>query len=388
MDRQAEESEFFIGLMSGTSMDGIDAALVEFRPSPDDQGGRIELIAALCHPLDTSLVRALQDLVETGDTSLKRLGQLDAQLGQCFADAAAQLLKKSSLPAARISAIGSHGQTIWHDVGATDKQLANSMQIADPNRIAQQTGITTVADFRRRDIAAGGQGAPLVPAFHAAYFATDQEDRITLNIGGIANIALLPRDQGAPILGCDTGPGNCLLDRWIQRHHNKKYDAGGEWARAGTVNHPLLDALLADPYFSQESPKSTGTDYFSIDWLLKRLSGLDEPSPEDVQCTLVELTARSIRDTCLDMMPNAQAIYVCGGGAQNAYLMERLARLVDPIRVETTASLGIDPDWVEAMAFAWIARETLANRAANCPSVTGASQPVVLGAIYPAFSRK
>jgi len=381
------DSEFFIGLISGTSMDGVDAALVEFKQT-SPTADHVELIHALCYPIDPSLVKSLQGLVETGQISLGELGQMDARLGDTFAQATLALLEQAGVSADRVKAIGSHGQTIWHDTNTADKNLTNSLQIADPNRIAQKTGITTVADIRRRDIAAGGQGAPLVPAFHAQFFSDEEEDRIALNIGGIANITLLASQPDSPTLGFDTGPGNCLLDRWIERQLGKKQDENGSWAKAGIVKQELLECLLTDPYFSQPPPKSTGTEYFSFNWLEGKLAGFENLRPEDVQCTLVELTAKTIRDSCIALMPEAKTVYVCGGGAHNSYLMERLSVLFGKTRVSTTLYLGIDPDWVEAMAFAWIARETLAGRAGNCPSVTGANQPVVLGGIYPAFSSK
>jgi anhydro-N-acetylmuramic acid kinase len=365
--------ELYIGLMSGTSMDGIDAALVRLE---DD---RIELADSLHHPWPEALIADIRAMAAGGSTSLDRLGRLDAAVGEAFAAAALNLLQQNSLAANEVSAIGSHGQTLCHGPLGPHPY---SLQIGDPNRIAEQTGITTVADFRRRDIAAGGQGAPLVPAFHRAFLHSAEENRVVLNIGGIANITLLPAAENSAVTGYDTGPGNCLMDRWIGRHRQQHYDAGGAWAAEGQLQPELLWRLLEDPYFSQPPPKSTGTEYFTLDWLLQRLPA--DISPVDVQATLAGLTARSIADAIRDSQPDTERLLICGGGIHNQRLMLLLDIELPGITVESTAQHGMDPDWVEAMAFAWLARQTLKKKPGNLPTVTGAGHSRVLGGIYQA----
>lgn len=363
----------FIGLMSGTSMDGIDAALVRCA------GQRVELLASHCHPWPADLQAAIRSLAVQGHGSLARLGELDAAAGEVFADAVQRLLAAADLPAERVTAIGSHGQTLCHGPEADHPY---SLQIGDPNRIAERCGITTIADFRRRDLAAGGQGAPLVPAFHQALLHAAGEDRVVVNIGGIANATLLPGRTGATVTGFDSGPGNCLMDRWSTLQRQQPCDDGGQWAASGTVNRQLLSTLLADPYFQQAAPKSTGTEYFSLAWLERRLTA--QLAPADVQATLSELTARTIADAVTRDLPTATRVLVCGGGVHNAELLRRLQAALPKAQVHSTAELGLDPDWVEAMAFAWLAAQTLAGNTGNLPSVTGARHAVVLGAIYPA----
>ena len=281
----------------------------------------------------------------------------------------------------QVKAIGSHGQTVRH---RPQGRLAFSLQIGDPSRIAERTGITTVADFRRRDIAAGGEGAPLVPAFHAALFRRPGEARAVLNVGGIANLTLLPGDPGAQISGFDTGPGNRLLDDWIRRHHGQDYDARGAWAATGQVEATLLEALLADPYFVRPPPKSTGTEHFNLAWAERSLPQLATLNREDVQATFAELTARSIGAAAAPARAcRPSACWCVAGAATTMHLMERIATAARGMQVETTDAHGIDADWVEAMAFAWLARETLAGRPGNLPAVTGAQGPRVLGGIYP-----
>ena len=359
--------------MSGTSMDGIDAALVRIR---DDA---VELVSSLNHPWPPALIRAMRQLAETGSAPLDDLGQLDAAAGEQFAAAALALLQHAGAEPQSVTAIGSHGQTLRHGPQA---EHPYTLQIGDPNRIVERTGITTVADFRRRDIAAGGQGAPLVPAFHQAYLRSTAENRVVLNIGGIANITLLPADPARPASGFDTGPGNCLMDRWIGLHRQLPYDSGGSWAAEGQLLPDLLCQLLADPYFAQPAPKSTGTEYFSLAWLKQQLpEGL---APQDVQATLAGLTARSIADAIRASQPETTRLLVCGGGVHNPRLQLLLDIELPGLQIASTAAYGLPPDWVEAMAFAWLAHQTLHHRPGNLPAVTGAAHPAILGAVYPA----
>lgn len=368
---------YYIGLMSGTSMDGIDAALVDIRDE------RIKLVASHEHPWPETLRDELRQLARTGQTRLQDYGRLDGQCGRLFAEAVNHLLGKAGVAAEDIIAVGSHGQTLWHSPDGAD---SFTLQIGDPNRIVELTGITTVADLRRRDMAAGGQGAPLVPAFHQAVLRHPGQNRVILNIGGIANVTVLPattQADGVTITkGFDTGPGNCLLDGWIRKHQGKTYDADGSWAGSGTVLPDLLQQFLDDPYFADQPPKSTGTEYFSPAWLDNHLAAMKTRSAEDVQATLLELTAGSITNAIRAHAPATESVYVCGGGVHNAVLLNRIRTLLAPVAVESTATQGIPPDWMEAMAFAWLAQQTLANKPGNLPSATGAKHPVILGGIY------
>jgi anhydro-N-acetylmuramic acid kinase len=301
-------------------------------------------------------------------------GRLDTAVGQFIATAVNALLDQSGLDRSAITAIGSHGQTIAH---APDGDEPASVQIGDANVIAERTGITTVSDFRRRDIAAGGQGAPLAPAFHNAVLRSRDETRVVLNLGGIANITVLPADPDAPVTGFDTGPANCLMDLWARQHLGKPCDEGGQWAASAAPDAQLLERLLDDPYFEQPPPKSTGTQYFSRQWLTGRL-GAAKLAAEVVQATLLALTVRTISDAIEGHAADCGRLLVCGGGANNTALIAGLAgRLNRP--VETTGDYGIDPQWMEAMAFAWLAGEALSGRRGNQPSVTGAASPRVLG---------
>ena len=363
--------QFYIGLMSGTSVDGIDAALVEFN------GKQVQLLDFLYRPFNATLKqRILAVSRPDADVSLLDYGQLDAELGCVFAETALDLLDKTQLSASRIRAIGSHGQTVFHSPALP---YNFSLQIGDPNRIAQMTGITTVADFRRRDMAAGGQGAPLAPAFHQAVFADPQQSRTVVNIGGIANISIL---DGQALRGFDTGPGNGLLDYWCQRHLQQAYDRDGAWAAEGQVDAELLATLLEDEYFQLPAPKSTGKEYFSGQWLETKLLKFSAMKAVDVQATLLELTVASIAAAIQRYAPTKQLTLVCGGGAYNSCLMQRLSQALTG-QVATTDSMGVAADQVEAIAFAWLARQTLHNLAGNLCSVTGATEPVILGGIYP-----
>jgi anhydro-N-acetylmuramic acid kinase len=308
------------------------------------------------------------------------VGQLDVRLGKLFAEAAIAVIAHSGLQTRDIQAIGSHGQTVRHRPDATHPF---TLQLGDPSVISELTGITTVADFRRRDMAAGGQGAPLAPAFHAAQFRSTQRNRLILNIGGIANVTYLPADQSAQVIGFDTGPGNTLLDQWTHHHLREPFDRDGKWAESGVVSNTLLDSMLADPYFELTPPKSSGREYFHLAWLthhLSRAGGTE--SAENVQATLLALTAQSIAMNVRRFLPPVNEIYVCGGGAHNRGLMTQLATQFTPASLQTTEALGIHPDWVEAVAFAWLAHRTIAGAPGNLPSVTGARHARVLGGIF------
>ncbi len=362
-------SDLFVGLMSGTSLDGVDAALVEFAgPAP-------ALIGTAYLPFPGPLKAELHALQAPGPNELDRAAQAGNALSRLYAEAVLALSRQADISPAAIRACGCHGQTIRHrpDAGYT-------LQIGNPALLVELTGISVVADFRSRDIAAGGQGAPLVPAFHAAVFAADAKHRVIVNIGGIANLSDLP-PRGA-VTGFDTGPGNVLLDLWIRRHLGKEHDSAGAWAQRGTVLAEVLTAMLAEPYFARRPPKSCGRDLFNAGWLEK--FPLQRALAHDVQATLAELSARSIAGAVKQHCPQADELYICGGGVHNLDLIARLRRNLPQHRIDTTAALGTDPDWVEAIAFAWLARQTLAGRPANLPAVTGARGDRVLGAIYPA----
>lgn len=364
----------YIGLMSGTSLDGIDAALVDFGDNA------IRLVDFVYRPFSDTLKDALQRLSQAEALiSLREFGSLDVELGHCFAEATRALLEQSGTPAASIRAIGSHGQTVYH---APDCHRPFTLQIGDPNVIAELTGITTIADFRRRDLAAGGQGAPLVPAFHQAVFGDGGLHRCIVNIGGIANMTVLSADASAPVIGFDTGPGNTLMDLWMLRHKQRRYDGGGAWAKSGTVCGPLLRQWLQDPYFKMPAPKSTGKEYFSLDWLTQ-YGDLNGYRPEDIQASLASLTALSIASAIEHYAPETEQVLVCGGGVHNDYL---LALLKQHLRcpLASTEIGGIHPDHVEAMAFAWLARQTALGLPGNLKTVTGATRAVILGGVYPA----
>jgi len=364
----------FLGLMSGTSADGIDAALVQF---PVEGGCRFVHGHTFGWKAETRA--ALVALGQGAEpASLDALGQLDAEVGIAFAAAANGLLERAGIDRAQVRAIGSHGQTIRH---RPTSEPAFTWQIGDANRIAELTGVTTVADFRRRDVAAGGHGAPLMPAFHLAMLGSAGEDRAVLNLGGIANLSLLARDGS--LRGFDTGPANALLDGWCQRHLGTAFDAGGAFAASGRVNAALLARLLDDAWFALPPPKSTGREQFHLDWVNARIGG-EPPAPADVQATLAELTAATVADALLAHLPAVKRLLVCGGGARNPHLLQRIGARLPGVEVVSSAAFGLDPDYMEAMGFAWLARETLAGRPGNLPSVSGARGPRILGAIHPA----
>lgn len=368
----------YMGLISGTSMDGIDAALVDF----DDK--QPKLIGTLHSPYPKQLQNDLLNIIST-DPAISQVAKADHQVGLAFADSATKLLKKFNLQKTQCLAIGSHGQNIYHE---PDSDFPTTIQIGDPNIIAEKTGITTVADFRRRDMAAGGQGAPLAPAFHEQVFREENADKVILNIGGISNVTFLSGDRDKQTTGFDCGPGNALMDSWIYKNENKTFDKNGDWAASGKINEELLKEFLNDPYFLKQPPKSTGREHFNLEWLEVILKNHAALNAVDVQATLCELTAQICAKDIFGRGPNTKEVLVCGGGAHNQYLMVRLANVLSKnlsdCKLDTTAAYGIEPDWVEAMAFAWMAKQTMEDSPANLPGVTGANHPVILGGIYKA----
>ena len=372
-------SRRYLGLISGTSVDTIDAVLASFGPAAEP----VRLLGAHDHPIPRRLRRSLLEVAASGRVTLARIVDLDVEVGHLFADAALAALDKAGLAARDLTAIGSHGQTVRHE---PQGRWPSTTQIGDPNVIAQRTGITTVADFRRRDVAAGGQGAPLAPAFHHAVMSHPSRPRVIVNLGGIANVSVLDSldPPAANPLGFDCGPANGLLDAWARRHLGAPFDRDGGWAAGGNVNGPLLARMLADPYFSRPPPKSTGRGYFDEAWIEEQLRAVgDAPAPADVQRTLCELCAATVEQSVGVYGRGAKEVYLCGGGVHNRLLFERLAARLTPRAVAGTGALGISPDYVEAAAFAWLAMRTLEGRPGNLPSVTGAGEAVVLGGIYP-----
>lgn len=357
--------------MSGTSLDGVDVALAEISQHSVKQK------ASYFHPMPPELRQAVLNVCQGQQTTLAQLGVLDCRLGLLFADAVEAMLKTHDIKPEDVKAIGCHGQTVWHQ---PEGPYPFTMQIGDNNQIAARTGIATIGDFRRRDMAFGGQGAPLVPTFHHAVLFDANERRMVLNIGGIANLSLLLPNE--PISGFDSGPGNMLLDAWCEKHIKQSYDKDAQWAKQGNIDYALLDRLLSDHYFSVVPPKSTGREHFNLAWLERQLADEPEKRPQDVQATLVELTARTISDS-VHQAGGCERILVCGGGARNPLLMSRLKALLPHTIVAPTDDFGISSDDMEALAFAWLAARTLAGQTGNLPSVTGASRETVLGAIYP-----
>lgn len=366
----------FIGLISGTSVDAVDAVLCDIHSD-----SKIQLLDSHSQAIPSNLQQALLKFGKSqydGDP-IDQLGQLDHQAGLLFAEATKTLLDKSNYLASDIAAIGSHGQTVRH---RPDSSYPFTLQIGDPSIIAAQTGITTVADFRRRDMAHGGQGAPFAPAFHQAFFADNDRPRAVINLGGIANVTLLkPRK---PAIGFDTGPANTLVDQWIYKHKQQHYDADGAWASSGQIIPELLQQLLADPYFKQPAPKSTGCEYFNAEWLAESSQQpLSEYQPEDVQRTLLELSVKTVADAVLSQIDQGE-IYLCGGGAHNPIIIQELQNHLPSFTVTTTSDLGVEPDWVEAMTFAWFASKTLKKEPIMLSSITGSTKNSVLGGIYSA----
>nr|WP_314874331.1 anhydro-N-acetylmuramic acid kinase [uncultured Pseudomonas sp.] len=360
----------YLGVMSGTSLDGLDIALIE-------HGEQLRLLATHYTPMPADLRQQLLNLCASGPDEIARACLAENSWATLAAEGIAQLLAAQGLQADAIRAIGSHGQTIRHEPAR-----GFTVQIGNPALLAELTEICVVADFRRRDVAAGGQGAPLVPAFHETLFGHLGQRLAVLNVGGFSNLSLI--EQNTPVHGFDCGPGNVLMDAWIECKRGQTYDADGNWAASGVVSEPLLNRLLSDPFFAGSGPKSTGREVFNLPWLQAHLAALPACRDEDVQATLLELTARSIIDSLSKAQSGTEALLVCGGGARNSALMQRLAQLLPDAEVASTAAYGVDPDWVEAMAFAWLAHCCLQGIPANRPSVTAAKGLRVLGAVYPA----
>ena len=366
---------FAIGLISGTSIDGIDCALVDL------SGSAPRLVEASCTPYASALRTELLALCAQPQISLEKFGSLHIQVGRAFAVCVNDMLTRTGIQRSEISVIGSHGQTVFHQ---PDSATPFSLQIGDANTIAQLTGLTTVADLRGRDMAAGGQGAPIAPLLHRHCFASAEQTRMIVNVGGIANLTALPANGSARAF--DTGPANVLMDYWIAKHKGETFDADGAWAASGKVSPALFRKLLAEPYLTLPAPKSTGRELFNGAWLEERLEQVEATSgnriaAQDVQATLLELSCASIANA-VHSQAESGALYLCGGGAHNAALRQRLSQLAPNFTVETTSALGMDPDWVEAIAFAWMAQQRLEGTALDTQAFTGASQPVVLGGIY------
>lgn len=362
---------YYIGIMSGTSLDGVDAVLVNFTASA------FSLIDSCYIPYDSSLRSALLNLSQRGENELHRAALLNNQLSGLYAEAVAQLLEKSGVTAGEVVAIGCHGQTVRH---YPQPENMYSIQLVNGALLAELTNITVVTDFRNRDIAAGGQGAPLVPAFHQAVFFHPKIHRLIVNIGGIANITSLPVESD--VSGFDCGPGNMLMDAWCLKHTGERYDRGGLWAKTGRVIDHLLENLSGFSYFSLLPPKSTGREIFDLDWLQSYLTGKE--AAQDVQATLLQLTVQTIVDSVRVHYSTARELYLCGGGAHNDFLVTRLRQELPDCQISLTDVLGIGADWVEAFAFAWLARQTIDRAPGNLPAVTGAAGERILGAIYPA----
>ena len=360
----------YIGVMSGTSLDGLDIALIE-------QDAVIKLIATHYIPMPDGLRGELLGLCTSGPDEIARSAMAQQHWVTLAAQGIHALLDQNNLKPQDIRAIGSHGQTIRHEPAR-----GFTVQIGNPALLTELTGITVVSDFRSRDVAAGGQGAPLVPAFHEALFDERGGNRAVLNVGGFSNLSLIEADK--PVAGFDCGPGNVLLDAWIHQQRGEHFDRDGQWAASGKVEPQLLHALLSDPFFLTKGPKSTGREVFNLGWLQQHLARMPAFAPQDIQATLLELTALTIVESLQAAQPQTKTLLVCGGGAHNSALMKRLAALLPSTQVSSTANHGADPDWVEAMAFAWLAHCCLEGIATNRPSVTGARGLRVLGAIYPA----
>lgn len=369
----------YLGLISGTSMDAIDVALVDI--DDEVERGRIELREFAEVPYPDELRARVERVVQSRAAAIDEIGALHTALGQRFAEAALSLLARGRVPATVVRALGSHGQTIGHGIAGPTPY---SWQIGDPHVIALRTGIRTVADFRAMDVAAGGQGAPLVPGFHRRVFHHGDADVAVVNIGGISNVSLLRRDPRMPLLGFDCGPGNTLMDLWAQKHLGRPYDAAGRWAATGKMHAGLLRQMLSEPYFALPPPKSTGRELFHLAWLERHLAAFGAPlPPADIQATLAQLTVQAIVDAVEHHLPACREIVVCGGGARNDTLLKLLAAAAGQRRtVTTTDARGWPSAAIEACTFAWLAARRLAGLPGNVPSVTGATAPVLLGAVY------
>ena len=370
---ETETRNLYIGLMSGTSMDGVDAVLAEF----SDQHSTCRTLTHAWLPFSTRLRQQFMALQQAGENEIEREALASNELAQLYAAAVTLVLQQAGVAASHIRALGAHGQTIRHR-----PELGYTRQSQNPALLAELTGIDVIADFRSRDIAAGGQGAPLVPAFHQALFAKAGECRAVVNIGGMSNISVLHGD--GRVEGCDTGPGNALLDDWINLQRQRAYDADGEWAASGRCHPSLLQRLLAEPFLARPLPKSTGRDLFNLDWLQQHVRHFSRISAVDVQATLCAFTAQSIADMLLRCSTQLTALYVCGGGANNRHLCQLLAQALPGITVDSTASLGVAPAQVEGLAFAWLAYRHVHAENGNLPHVTGARGGRILGACYPA----
>ncbi|QFU21665.1 anhydro-N-acetylmuramic acid kinase [Shewanella eurypsychrophilus] len=367
--------DYYIGLMSGTSMDGVDAVLVDFSAQQP------KLIAKHSEDIPTHTLNGLQRLCLPGNDEINLLGQLDRSVGQLFGTAVNALLAKAGIEKQQVIAVGSHGQTVRH---MPNLDMGFTLQIGDPNSIAVATGIDVIADFRRKDIALGGQGAPLVPAFHQQMFAKKDTARLILNIGGISNITYLPADVTTqPVIGFDTGPGNTLIDAWCLQTNGQAYDEDGAWAASGQTDVKLLTHLLSHSYFSQGFPKSTGRELFNQAWLEQQVAAFGYLNQADIQSTLLDVTCHSIAKDTLSLSEEGE-LFVCGGGAFNGELMKRLEQLLPQYKICTTSALGIDPQWVEGIAFAWLAMRFHKKLPGNLPAVTGASREAILGSFFPA----
>ncbi len=364
----------YIGIMSGTSLDAIDAALVNFDgPTP-------RLICKLTYSIPENLRKQIIKLCSPSTNELQVYGETDRALGHIIANTVLAIMKQTKISAEQIIAIGSHGQTIRHmPMG----KMPFTLQIGDPNIIAEYTGINTVADFRRRDIAAGGQGAPLAPAFHAKFLSSKNNDRAILNLGGIANLTLMPSRSNKPVTGFDTGPANLLIDYCYQQYQHGKFDDQGKWAASGIIDKKLLQLMLQEPYFQQAAPKSTGRELFNPHWLKSKLEAYDkEIIPKNLCATLVEMVAVSVSDALKIQLPQCKELIICGGGVHNYYLLDRLGKHLPLCRILSTAEFGIDPDYLESIAFAWFASLTMQGKPSNLPLVTGAKHEVILGGVY------
>ncbi len=378
--------EYYIGLMSGTSLDGADGVLVDF------SGPRLQVIASASTPFDAGFRAELLALNTPGHNELHRAATAGNQIALAYADVVDMLLAQAAergVAATDIHAIGAHGQTVRHQPQASGSPAAAAsigytLQLNNPSLLAERTGIDVVADFRSRDVAAGGQGAPLVPAFHSSVFGSCKQAVAVLNIGGIANLSVLPADAAQPVIGFDCGPGNALMDAWCQRHTGRAFDAGGAWAASGQVVPDLLQRLLREPYLLQPPPKSTGRDLFSLTWLEQNLAPFATAGAQDIQATLTELTASACADCVVRYAIDSKILIVCGGGAFNRHLLERLQARLPALRVSTSDQHGLPALQVEAAAFAWLARQTVLRQPGNLPNVTGAAGLRILGAIYPA----
>jgi len=368
--RTSDQAELIIGMMSGTSIDGIDVALVEFKDSTT-----LNLIQTELAPFSDQLRSAISNLAQNNSDLLsEKDSPLHDQLAKVYAQAALQILNTSGIEKHKISAIANHGQTVRHEPNACP---AFSLQLGNGQLIANQTGIPTITQFRQADLAVGGQGAPLMPAFHSAFFAHDS-DSFIINLGGIANLTSLNNE----VIGFDTGPSNCLLDQWINLNLGKQFDRNGQWAASGKVVQPLLDKLMDDPYLSKAFPKSTGTDHYNLTWLESKISDLKSYEPANIQATLLAFTVKTIELALQQLAVSSGQIFICGGGAQNNFLVTELQRTLANFKIRKTDELGVPSDWVEAIGFAWLGYCYLHDIPSNLPSVTGASKHMILGEIY------